>query len=102
MLCLRPVQPDHGLVGPLGVAVVNLPVRIERAAKYLFITDNQPHKLCRSVPTIHQHVAELQPPVQGAQQHITHMVELGLTISIWVIDAVVDDPELIVDRVRRS
>lgn len=73
----RPVQLADGPVGQFGVAVVNFPVGLEGAVEDLVLADNQLHNFCRGIPTIHQNVAEQHPPVQGAQQHISHVVEFG-------------------------
>lgn len=98
-LDVRPIQFGDCSVGLLAIAVVNFPVRFERAVKDLVLADNQLHKICRGVPTVHQHVAEQQSPVQGTEQHIPHVVELGLTVPFGVKNPVVDDPESVIDWV---
>ena len=54
------------------------------------------HQPLRGVPTVHQHGLEVELLVMHqVVEHLLDVVELGLVVAAGIVDAVVDDPELL-------
>ncbi len=97
---LRPGQGVDSLVRTLTAPVVDLTIVFQRAVEDLVQALNLQHQFAFSIPTVHQHPTERQLLVgDGVVQHLADVVQFGFAISIWVINAVVDNPKLVRRRV---
>jgi len=57
---------------------------------------DQFEQLCRGIPAIEEDGFGLDPfGTYGMQEHLTGMLEFGLAILVWSIDAVIDGPKFV-------
>ena len=95
-LGFRPFKTIHTLVRLCAARVIDLTIILERTVVDFVQPLNQQQNFLRSVPTVHQNCPKRQLfLINAVEQHVLHMVQLGLAVPFRVIDAVVNDPELI-------
>jgi hypothetical protein len=71
-------------------------VIFERTIIDLFQRLDEQHDFFGRIPAVHQDEAKQQVLlIDTIGQHVMHMIQLGLAISLRIIDAIVNDPELI-------
>lgn len=94
-LLLRPSQRIGTAVLALAATVVELAIVLQGAVVDLAERLDEQHQILGDVPAIDQHAVEGDGlgSHQG-DQHVVHMVQLALTVSIGVVQAVVHDPVL--------
>jgi hypothetical protein len=57
---------------------------------------NLEHNIFGGIPAIHQNSPKSQAFwIDNVQEHVLHVGQLGLPIARWVINPVVDNPELV-------
>ncbi len=90
----------HSLIR-LGTArIVHLPIIFEWTVVDFPVPFNAQHDFFGRIPTVHQHSPELQLLlVNTIQKHLLHMIQFVLAISVWIKDAIVNNPKLIQFRV---
>src|SRR5271157_4265552 len=100
LFTLGPRQRIHSPIR-LGTArIIDLAVILERTVEDLVEPIDRQHHLLGGVPAVHQHRPELQELlVDTVHQHLVRMLQLGLAVSLRIIDAIINDPELVQDRV---
>ena len=93
---LRPVQPIHSLIRLHSTRIIHLAVILERAIIDLFQALHKQHDILGRIPAIHQDEPKQKfLLIHTVCQHIMHMIQLGLAIPVRIINALVDDPELV-------
>src|SRR5207249_4637251 len=97
-----PTQVFNPTVRLLPRTVIYQAVGVERTVESLIhfsdFSDLQ-HDFFGSVPSVHQCRLVWQHTMLAHVQHLTHMVQLALTITVWIEDAIVNYPELLTTRV---
>ncbi len=82
-------------------AVIHTPVAFEWTVVHLVQALNQEQQGPLGIPGIHQHGVEQKLfALHDVQQHVAHMVQFAFAIALRIIDAVVNDPELVKDRIN--
>ena len=94
---LTPLQLLDTPVRLLSCAIIYQPIALEWAVENLTCPGNLQHHLFGSVPCVHQHCLERELTVLWPRHrnHLPHMVQLALAISVRIEDAVVNHPELL-------
>ena len=83
------------VVAPLA-GLVDQPVALEGAVVEFLERLNVEHQPLRGVPAVHQHGLKGELLVMHqVVEHLLDVMELGLAVALGVVDAVVDDPELL-------
>lgn len=95
-----PDQRVHPLIRPVAAGIIHLAVVFERTVIDLLQGFDEQHQLLGGIPGVHQHGAKRQPLVMAhVRQHVMDVIELGFAVPIGIIEAVIDEPELIGRRI---
>ena len=92
-LLLTPLKSTYVLEGCSSARIINQAVLTQGAVVDLAHRLDEQHQVFGRVPIVHQHCGEQHLLAgDGMCEHVLHMVKFGLAITIWIEDAVVDDP----------
>ena len=92
----RPLKTVHTLVRSCATRIIDLAIILERTVVNLVQPVNCEHHFFRGVPAIHQNCPKRQLfLVDTVEQHVVHMIQLGFAIAVRIINAVINDPELV-------
>jgi hypothetical protein len=91
-----PIKDVHPLVGPHAARIIDLAIILERAVVHFPERLNIQHQIFGGIPSVHQDSMERKLFVEHeVVEHVSYMVEFGLAITVGIIDAIVDEPELV-------
>jgi len=100
LVVVSPRQAINALVGPFLMAVIDQAIVFQWAVIDLVQALDVQHQLTLGIPCVHQHPTKRQfLVIQCVVKHLTHMIQFGLAVVVWVINSIVDDPELVKLRI---
>lgn len=99
-LCLRPLQPIHSPLRLNPTLIIHLAVVLEQAIIDLFQVFDEQHDILGCMSAVHQDESKQKfLLIHRVCQHVMHMLRFGLAIPVWIINAIVNDLELVQGRV---
>ena len=100
LLFFCPFRAIHPLVRFYTARFIHQAIILERAVVDFAQFLNLEHDIFGGIPAIHQHVSEQKLLlIHTIFQHVMHMIQLGLAVALRIINAIVDDSELIHSRI---
>jgi hypothetical protein len=95
-----PFKTVHTLVSFCASRIIDLAIILEWTVVKLVQPINREHHFFRSVPTIHQNSPKRQLfLIDAVEQHFMYVIQLSFAIAIRIINAIVNDPELVYLRI---
>ncbi|OQA13842.1 MAG: hypothetical protein BWY63_03347 [Chloroflexi bacterium ADurb.Bin360] len=102
LLCRSiPFQRLNAHIGLRPITFIDQAIAFERAIVQFAQALNPQHQFPFGIPGIHQHRPKRQLLVMDhVQHHLPHMIQFAFSVAVGIVDAVINNPELIQFRIH--